>query len=500
MDLSHDDCYRVLQARDPRFDGRLFVGVTTTGIYCRPICPARTPKKAHVRFFTSAAAAQDAGFRPCLRCRPEIAPHLPAWNGTSSTVNRALRLIDDGARAAGGTEALAEQLGMGARQLRRLFAEHIGVSPHAIVQTRRVHLATQLIHDTTLPMAQIANASGFGSVRRFNETFRALFARPPLGLRRSRTAEPTAAVSHGVTVRLPYAPPYQWEVMIEFLARRAMPGVEHVSGNTYTRSISYGGEHGIIEVAPGRPRELTLRVHFPRLAALPVIVSRVRRLFDVESDPVVITAHLSADPMLRPLVLARPGLRVAGAWSGFELAVRAILGQQITVNAARELAGRLVARFGRPFSSQAPGLAPAITRLFPTPRRLAAADPAAFGLPRARARAVMSLARTMDLNPQIIESGRSLEDAVSALKMLPGIGEWTAQYIAMRELREPDAFPAGDIALQRAMETLAGRPVTRAQVLAHAESWRPWRAYGAGYLWASLNRLQLHGMSTTHVA
>jgi AraC family transcriptional regulator of adaptative response / DNA-3-methyladenine glycosylase II len=499
VDLNHDDCYRVLQARDPRFDGRLFVGVTTTGIYCRPICPARTPKKAHVRFFLSAAAAQDAGFRPCLRCRPEVAPHLPAWNGTSSTVHRALRLIDDGALAADGIEALAERLGLGARQLRRLFARHIGVSPHAIVQTRRVHLAKQLIQDTRLPMAQIADASGFGSVRRFNETFRELFSRPPMSLRRSRTAERTATIAHGVTIRLPYAPPYQWDVMLEFLGRRAMPGVEHVSGDTYTRSISYGDEHGIIAVAPGRPRELALRVHFPRLAALPAIVSRVRRLFDVESDPVVISTHLSADPLLRPLVLARPGLRVAGAWSGFELAVRAILGQQITVIAARQLAGRLVSRFGRPFAFQAPGFAPAVMRLFPTPRRLAAADPASFRMPRARAMALISLAQAVDHNPQVIEPGRGLDDAVSALKMLPGIGDWTAQYIAMRELREPDAFPAGDIALQRALETLTGRPVTRAQVLAHAESWRPWRAYGAGYLWASLNR-RLNDVSTTHVA
>jgi AraC family transcriptional regulator of adaptative response / DNA-3-methyladenine glycosylase II len=500
VDLSHDDCYRVLQARDPRFDGRLFVGVTTTGIYCRPICPARTPKQTHVLFFMSAAAAQAAGFRPCLRCRPEVAPHLPAWNGTSSTVNRALRLIDEGALDAAGIGRLAERLGIGPRQLRRLFARHIGVSPHAIVQTRRVHLAKQLIHDTRLPMAQIADASGFGSVRRFNETFRELFARPPLSLRRSRTADPTPPIAHGVTVRLPYAPPYQWDLMLEFLGRRAIPGVEHVSDDTYTRSISFGGEDGIIAVAPGRPRELALRVHFPRLAALPAIVSRVRRLFDVESDPVVISAHLSADSLMRPLIRARPGLRVAGAWSGFELAIRAILGQQITVNAARELAGRLVARFGRPLPSQAPGVVPAITRLFPTPRRIAAADPATFGLPRARALAVISLARAIDRDPRVIEPGRSLDDAVSALKMLPGIGEWTAQYIAMRELREPDAFPAGDIALQRAMARLSGRPVTRAQVLAHAESWRPWRAYGAGYLWASLSRSRMPDVSTTHVA
>jgi AraC family transcriptional regulator, regulatory protein of adaptative response / DNA-3-methyladenine glycosylase II len=500
VDLSHDDWYRALAARDARFDGRLFVGVRTTGIYCRPICPARTPKQANVTFFTSAAAAQEAGFRPCLRCRPEVAPHLPAWNGTSATVSRALRLIDDGALEEGSIEHLAERLGTGARQLRRLFARHLGASPHSIVETRRVLLAKQLIQDTRLPMALIAHASGFGSVRRFKQTFRELFARPPLKLRQARTMGAAASLGYGVVVRLPYAAPYAWDAMLEFLGRRAIPGVEHVSGDSYARSISVGGEHGVIRIEPGRPGELALRVHVARVDVLPAIVNRVRRMFDVESDPLAISAHLGADRLLRPLVEARPGLRLAGAWAGFELAVRAILGQQITVAAARELARRLVARLGDPLPPHLCGLTPAVTRLFPTPARIAAADPSSFGMPRARAAAVIALAQATDLEPRIFGPRRSLEDAVSALRELPGIGDWTAQYIAMRELREPDAFPAGDVALQRALEALAGRPFTRTQILARAERWRPWRAYGAVHLWASLGVSRMQDLDRTHVA
>jgi AraC family transcriptional regulator of adaptative response / DNA-3-methyladenine glycosylase II len=336
MDMDQDACYRALLTRDARFDGRLFVGVKTTGIYCRPICPARTPKRENVRFFPSAAAAQMAGFRPCLRCRPETSPDSGAWRGSSSTVSRALSLIEDGALDEAGVDALAERLGVGERQLRRLFQRRLGASPIAVAQNRRIHLAKQLIHETSLPMTQVALAAGFGSVRRFNETFQQLFGRPPASLRRTHApADATAPVS----LHLAYRPPYDWNGILDFLSLRAIPGVERVEANAYVRTIALDGEQGLIRVEPADRNRLKVSVQFGKLSLLPSIIARVRRVFDLAADPVAIAAHLSQDPVLAPLVAARPGLRVPGAWDGFELAVRAILGQQITVTAATSLAG-----------------------------------------------------------------------------------------------------------------------------------------------------------------
>ncbi len=488
MTFDHDTCYRIIQARDARYDGRLFIGVKTTGVYCRPVCPARTPASAHVVFFPSAAAAHEAGFRPCLRCRPEVAPDLAAWNGSASTVTRALRLIESNAAATDDIETLAERLGVGGRQLRRLFAKHVGASPGTVLRTRRVHLARQLIDDTRLPMADIAFASGFGSVRRFNETFKDLFGRAPGALRRSRAAAVAADVQRGLTIRLAYSPPYAWEEMIAFLAKRATPGVEAVAGDSYARSISIAGLQGVIAVRPGRTGELVLHVHCARIEVLPAIVSRVRGLFDLGADPRVVDAHLGADALIAPLVTARPGLRVAGAWDGFELAVRAILGQQITVRAASDLAGRLVAARGERLDTPLGSLYPGVTHLFPAPAAVGGAAPLALGMPRARAQALASLARAVEADRAILGQRSSLEESVRSLTALPGIGDWTAQYIAMRELGEPDAFPATDGALLRAAEALTGRRVSPAGLLALAERWRPWRAYGAAHLWASLVR------------
>jgi AraC family transcriptional regulator of adaptative response / DNA-3-methyladenine glycosylase II len=478
MDMDANACYRAFETRDARFDGRIFIGVKSTGIYCRPICPARTPKRENVRFFASAAGAQAAGFRPCLRCRPETSPDSGAWRGSSSTVSRALGLIEDGALDEAGVDDLAARLGVGERQLRRLFQRKLGASPIAVAQTRRIHLAKQLIHETNLPMTQVALASGFGSTRRFNETFQRLFGRPPAALRRAHASADAAGAD--VSLHLAYRPPYDWGGLLGFLEVRAIPGVERVESGAYVRTIALGGDQGLIRVEPATRNRLKVTVRFGRMSALPTIIARVRRVFDLAADPLAIAAHLSQDPVLAPLVAARPGLRVPGAWDGFELAVRAILGQQITVTAATALAGKLVRAYGQPLPAAIEGL----THTFPTPQSLAGADIAALGMPRSRGAALSSLAAAVAADPAIFGPSRSLEAAVAQLKGLIGIGEWTAQYIAMRELREPDAFPAADIGLMRALADETGRRPTPAELLARAERWRPWRAYAALHLWA----------------
>jgi AraC family transcriptional regulator of adaptative response / DNA-3-methyladenine glycosylase II len=484
MDLDHEACYRAVCARDPRFDGRLFVGVKTTGIYCRPICPARTPRRENVTFYASAAAAQDAGYRPCLRCRPETAPELAAWRGTSNTVTRALSLIEIGALDSVGVDALAARLGVGERQLRRLFRRHLGASPIAVAQTRRVLLAKQLIHETRLPMAEVALAAGFGSIRRFNETFRQLFGRPPQSLRRVHGPDVSLGSKGEVTIRLRYRPPYDWPAMLAFLRARAIAGVEFVSETSYARTIEIDGAHGSVAVQPTGGDALEIMVRFPKLSALPTLIARVRRVFDLAADPQAIGVQLAEDSLLAPLVATRPGLRVPGAWDGFELAIRAVLGQQITVRAALGLAGKLVARYGKPLPRSSTG-SDRLTHLFPRPEHLAAVDLSTLGLPRARAAALSSLAAAVAADPQIFGPKRSLDEAIAQLRSLSGIGEWTAQYIAIRELREPDAFPAADVGLMRAMADLEGRRPSVRELLQRAERWRPWRAYAAQHLWAS---------------
>jgi AraC family transcriptional regulator of adaptative response / DNA-3-methyladenine glycosylase II len=484
MDLDHNACYRAICARDARFDGRFFTAVKTTGIYCRPICPARTPRRENITFYRSAAAAQEAGFRPCLRCRPETAPDLGAWRGTSNTVSRALALIEMGALDEAGVERLAERLGVGERHLRRLFRRHLGAPPIAVAQTRRVLLAKQLIHETRLPMVEIALAAGFGSIRRFNETFHQLFRRPPGVLRRSRAAESSSGLSGEVTILLRYRPPYDWAAMSSYLQARAIPGVEVISGDEYARTIEIGGLRGTVSVRPVGGAALRATIRFPKLPALPAIIARLRRLFDLAADPGAIGAALAEDPALAPLIAARPGLRVPGAWDGFELAIRAVLGQQITVTAATSLAGKLVAAYGEPLAANGLG-GNGLSHIFPRPERLAKADLSALGVPKQRAAALSALAAAVLADPQIFGARGNLEDAIVRLRALPGVGEWTAQYIAMRELREPDAFPAADIGLMRAMSDADGHRPGPRELLARAERWRPWRAYAAHHLWAS---------------
>ncbi len=481
MDLDHDACYRALCLRDARFDGRFFTAVKTTGIYCRPICPARTPHSRNVVFFPTAAAAQEAGFRPCLRCRPETAPDLGAWRGTSNTVSRALTLIELGALDEADVDGLAGRLGLGERQLRRLFRQHLGASPVAVAQTRRVLLAKQLIHETLLPMSEIAFASGFGSVRRFNETFLALFGRPPGDLRRASKPDVPAGPHGEIALLLRYHPPYDWAAMLEFLRRRAIPGIEVVTADRYGRSIQLDGVQGTVAVERADGNALRVTVRFPKLSALPAIIARLRRVFDLAADPAAIAAHLAKDPALSPLVKARPGLRVPGAWDGFELAIRAVLGQQITVSAAIRLVGRLVAAHGERLAIPDGDL----THVFPRPEVLASADLASLGMPRSRAAALAAVAAAAIADPQLFEANCGLDDAVKRLRSIRGVGEWTAQYIALRQLREPDAFPAADIGLMRAMANREGRRQSSSQLLDRAKAWRPWRAYAAQHLWAS---------------
>jgi AraC family transcriptional regulator, regulatory protein of adaptative response / DNA-3-methyladenine glycosylase II len=480
MRLDHAACYRALQARDSRFDGRFFTAVRSTGIYCRPICPARTPKAENCIFYPSAAAAQDAGFRPCLRCRPESSPDLGAWLGTSATVSRALTLIEGGALDRGDAAALAERLGLGERQLRRLFKQHLGASPVAVAQTRRVLLAKQLLHETDLAMTEVALASGFGSIRRFNETFQQLYRRPPKELRRQRAQGPDGSA---ITLMLPYRPPYDWNHLLGFLASRAIPRVESVSASAYRRTVALDGASGTITITQVPERNaLRATIRFPKLSALPATIARIRRIFDLAADPTAIGAQLSRDPLLAALVAVRPGLRVPGAWDEFEIAVRAVLGQQITVAAATRLAGRLAAAFGEKLDG--PDM-DGLTHLFPTPERLVDADIASLGMPRTRGATINGLAAAAMADPQLFHPRGDLNHAVERLRDLPGIGEWTAQYIAMRGLRETDAFPTGDIGLMRALADGEGRRPTPAELLARAEAWRPWRAYAALHLWAA---------------
>jgi AraC family transcriptional regulator, regulatory protein of adaptative response / DNA-3-methyladenine glycosylase II len=480
MRLDQDQCYRALKSRDARFDGQFFTAVLTTGIYCRPVCPAPTPLRANVRFYPCAAAAQAAGFRPCLRCRPETSPSAPAWQGTSASVSRALRLIDAGAMDEGGVEDLAARLGIGSRHLRRLFMEHLGVTPVAVAQTRRLHFAKKLLDETPLPLAEIAFSAGFSSIRRFNAAFREVYGRAPGELRRqageSRGVDPGAALR----LRLSYRPPFDWGSLLDFFRDRATVGVESLEGEVYRRAIAVGEAVGRIEVSHEPERcALQLQIHLPDARGLQQVTARVRHLFDLEANPAEVSAVLEKDAMLRPWVRRFPGLRVPGAWDPFEMAVRVILGQQISVKAATTLASRIAEVYGRPLGSAASG---GLTRLPPRPQNLLEADLTRLGVVSARARAIQGLARAVHEGRLQLEGQANLEATLREIEALPGLGPWSAQLIAMRALREPDAFPASDLGLLRAI-SVDGSRVTASALLARAEAWRPWRAYAAVYLW-----------------
>ena len=479
-------CYKALQSKDSRFDGLIFVGVKSTGIYCRPICPARTAKYENCTFFGSAAAAQEAGYRPCLRCRPETAPQFASWRGTSNTVSRALALIGEGALDGenSGVEKLANRLGVGERQLRRLFLQHLGASPVVVAQTRRVLFAKQLIHDTSLSMTEVALASGFNSLRRFNEVFHDLFHRPPSSIRRKSSMN-LPDVAGGTEFRIRYRAPYDWDSMLEFLRARAIPGIETAEEDIYRRTIEMGGQSGFIEVKHlPRKDSLCVTIHISAVQALQEIVSRVRRLFDLGADIETIDEHLSLDKELEPWVAKRPGLRAPGGWDGFELAVRAVLGQQVSVQAARQLAGKLVALHGRPMAKHMT-LPAGLTHVFPTARRIAGAVDFGAGMPKSRLQTLKAVAQASLDDPGLFQPSGDVNEAIAKLTAVPGVGDWTAQYVAMRVIREVDAFPASDVGLLRGAEKVLGEPVTAKSLALRAESWRPWRAYAAQHLWAA---------------
>lgn len=473
LHLDFAACDRARLAQDPRFDGRFFIGVTSTGIYCRPICPAPTAKQHNVRYFPSAAAAAEAGFRPCLRCRPEAAPGTPAWLGTSATVRRGLRLIHEGALDQESVEQLATRLGIGPRHLHRLFIQHVGASPLAVAQTRRLHFAKRLIDDTRLSMTDIALASGFGSLRRFNDAFHNTYGRAPRELRREHRGE--AAADDALRLKLAYRPPYDWTAIRDFLGARAIPGVEHVAGDSYARTVTVNDKSGWIEVQPvPKADALELAVHGLGAESLFVVVSRVRQMFDLAADPADVRAVLKKDPLLAPLLRRRPGLRVPGAWNAFEIAVRAVLGQQVSVAAARTFATRIVERHGTRLATGTEG----VTHLFPSPAVLAEADLGDIGLTVARATTINALAAAV-LDGRV-DFGNA-EALRAQLMEVAGIGAWTAEYAAMRGLSDPDAFPAGDLVLQRMAGE--GKRLAERQLLERAERWRPWRAYAVLHLW-----------------
>ena len=472
---------RARLSRDARFDGRFYVGVRTTGIYCRPVCPANPPKSENVTFYPTAAAASEAGYRPCLRCRPECAPGTPAWQGTSTTVQRGLRLIADGALDNGNVEHLAERLGVTSRHLRRLFTKHVGASPLAVAHTQRLHFAKRLIDQTALSMQDISVAAGFGSVRRFNDTFRNTYGRTPRELRRSRDA---ASTTTALRVQLPYREPFGWPQLLDFFAGRATPGVEVVDDGRYLRSIRVGETPGVIEVCKDAG-VLSLTVHGSGTESLFTIVQRTRSMFDLDAAIDDIGSTLSADRQLRKWLKHNPGLRVPGAWDGFELTVRAILGQQVSVKAATTFAGRIAERYGEPLDVAVNGAAKRPNRLFPLPEKLQRARLESLGVIRSRAQTIRDLARavvTGDVSFDLAQDARAFRESLLSIR---GIGDWTAEYVAMRALKDPDAFPASDLGLLRAFEGSDGERPRPAELLSRAESWRPWRAYAALLIWGS---------------
>jgi AraC family transcriptional regulator of adaptative response / DNA-3-methyladenine glycosylase II len=471
-------CWQAIHSRDPRFDGRFFAGATTTGLYCRNICPVPPAKPKNILLFACAAAAESAGFRPCKRCQPQAAPGTPAWVGTSAVVSRAFRLILEGALNDGGVEELAERLGIGSRQLRRLFVQHLGASPLKIATTHRVHLARKLIDESGLPMAQIAFGSGFKSIREFNHAIRLSTGQSPSELRRAVDGSRPKARQGGLELRLPYRRPFDWTRLIAFLKSRAIPGVELVLDDSYQRTIEVGGVPGILTVRPdGARSRLIVHLQTASYEGLAQAVERVRRIFDLSADPIQIASHLSSDPKLRALIKLRPGLRVPGVWDGFEAAALAVLGQKLTKSGPRRLVARFVRMFGTPVDSPIRGL----QYLFPRPDVLAHADLSKAGISHDCANTMRKLTSSTIGRNLSFATSRTLEQVVSKLGAIGGINESMANYIAMRAFGEPDAFPSNEFESRRCLSGL--RPnLSCAEALAEAERWRPWRAYAAMHL------------------
>ena len=472
--MSDDARYAAMLARDPRFDGVFFVAVSTTGIYCRPICPARTPARTRCEFFASAARAEAAGYRACFRCRPELAPGHAPTDAVDGLVATAARRIAEGALNERSIGDLATELGVSERHLRRATEAKLGVSPVELAQSQRLALAKQLLQDTSLPLTEIAFAAGFGSVRRFNAVFSARMGASPSRLR------PRAATAPGIVLRLDYRPPYDWPRLLGFLRGRAIPGVELVTETAYRRVVHLDGKVGEIEVRPADDRaSLVLAVSPPLLPVLIALRARVRRMFDLDARPDVIAAALGKDRALAASVRARPGLRLPGAIDPFEAAVRALLGQQVSVAAATTLAGRFAEKLGTQIGDGE------LRYRFPTPREVVAAGAeriVKLGMPMARATAIHGLASALVAGTIRLDGPSELEPLVASLVALSGIGPWTAHYLAMRALHLPDAFPAADLGIQKALNRAGARAAE-----ARAEAWRPFRSYAVMHLWTQLS-------------
>jgi len=481
----HRVCEKARLSRDARFDGLFFTAVTSTRIYCRPVCPAPSPKPDNVRYYASAAAAAAAGFRPCLRCRPELAPGNALWKRGEHAVARALKLIDSGVLMEHSMDDLAARVGVGARQLRRLFVTHLGAPPIDVHTTRRLLFAKQLLTETTLPVTEVALASGFGSLRRFNAAFALANRMPPRELRRQ---PPRATDGDALVLRLGYRPPYDFDALLAFLRTRALPGVERVDEHAYLRVFGTAAAPAWLRLGawpagtkPADGHALKLELHGALPAQMLPVVSRLRRMFDLDADPRAIAATLGGAGVLKPLLRKRPGLRLPGGWDGFEIAVRAVLGQQVSVAAARTLAARIVQRFGEPLAVP---VVPGLERLFPTPAQLADADLREIGVTTARAATIRGIAQAL-LDGRIdFRAEQPLDEFVARWVALPGIGAWTAHYIAMRALSHPDAFPAADLILRRAAAG-GGAELSTKALTALAEAWQPWRAYAVMHLWRS---------------
>jgi AraC family transcriptional regulator, regulatory protein of adaptative response / DNA-3-methyladenine glycosylase II len=474
MELDADACFRAVTARDRRFDGRFFVAVTSTHIYCRPVCPVRPPKRTNMRFYSSAAGAEAAGFRPCQRCRPERAPGLAPMDAVSRLVGAAIAGIEEHALSSAKVGELAASLGVSDRHLRRVTESELGVSPIELAQTQRLLLAKRLLGDTRLSQTEIAYASGFGSVRRFNALFKSRYGLSPRALRGS------ASAPEGVHCQLEFRPPFAWPHLLDYLRLRAIPGVEMADATHYRRTVSIDEHQGWIAVSLGKKdNALNVEISPSLVPVIGAVIARVKRLFDLGSLPTAVSELLLPDPLLGKAVRRIPGLRVAGAFDGFELAVRAILGQQVSVKSATTLAGRWAQAFGAPIATPYPEL----NRLTPSAQQMACVsvdDICALGIVGARGRCLSLLAAAVLEKRVVLTFAPNVEDQIEALMRLPGIGPWTAQYIAMRALHWPDAFPSGDLMLLRAANS------TQKQLQGLAEAWRPWRAYATHYLWQSL--------------
>ncbi|HZU71165.1 MAG TPA: AlkA N-terminal domain-containing protein [Acidimicrobiales bacterium] len=475
-----DRCYRAVQSRDPRFDGWFFTAVTSTGIYCRPSCPARTPGASNVRFYASAAAAQQAGFRACKRCRPDALPGSPEWDWRADVVGRAMRLIADGVVDRDGVPELARRLGYSPRQLERILQAELEAGPLALARAQRAHTARLLIETTSLPMAQVAFAAGFSSIRQFNDTVRAVFAVPPSELRRRPAPAPTAGAAT-VRVRLPFRAPLCPDNLFGHLLATAVPGCEEYRHGAYRRTMALPHGHGIVALAP-KPDHIACELWLSDLRDLAAAIARCRRLLDLDADPVAVDELLANDAVLAPVIAKAPGRRVPRTVDPEEMALRAVLGQQVSTGAARTHAARLVRLAGSPIEDPAGGL----THLFPAPALLLEIDPQSLAMPGSRRHALLTLAGELSAGRLRLDPGCDRQAARQALAGLPGIGPWTVDVIAMRALGDPDAFLAGDLGIRRAASAL-GLPDDRVSLERTAEAWRPWRAYAAQYLWSVLD-------------